>query len=78
MGRQLLARRHYRELADSTEPRPIKELLYLANGEATHKEKLKKLYYETVHSRGSERCPLSTAGLRISLQTGHIAVTYLG
>lgn len=53
MGREHLAMQHYRELADSTEPGPIKELFeYLANEEARHKEELEKLYYETVHSGG--------------------------
>ena len=53
MGREHLAMEHYRELADSTEPGPIKELFeYLANEEAKHKEDLEKLYYETVHSGG--------------------------
>ena len=53
MGREHLAMEHYRALADSTEPGPIKELFeYLANEEAKHKEELEKLYYETVHSGG--------------------------
>ncbi len=53
MGREHLAMQHYRALADSTEPGPIKELFeYLANEEAKHKEELEKLYYETVHSGG--------------------------
>ena len=53
MGREHLAMQHYRELADSTAPGPIKELFeYLANEEAMHKEDLEKLYYETVHSGG--------------------------
>jgi len=53
MGREHLAMQHYRELAGSTEPGPIKELFeYLANEEAQHKEELEKLYYETVHSGG--------------------------
>ncbi len=53
MGREHLAMQHYRELADSTEPGPIKDLFeYLANEEAKHKEELEKLYYETVHSGG--------------------------
>ncbi len=53
MGREHLAMQHYRELADSTDPGPIKELFeYLANEEAKHKEELEKLYYETVHSGG--------------------------
>lgn len=53
MGREHLAMTHYRTLADSTAPGPIKELFeYLANEEAKHKEELEKLYYETVHSGG--------------------------
>ncbi len=53
MGREHLAMQHYRELADSTEAGPIKELFeYLANEEAKHKEELEKLYYQTVHSGG--------------------------
>jgi len=53
MGREHLAMEHYRELANSTEPGPIKELFeYLADEEAKHKEELEKLYYETVHSGG--------------------------
>ncbi len=53
MGREHLAMQHYRELADSTEPGPIKELFeYLADEEAKHKEELEKLYYETVHAGG--------------------------
>ncbi len=53
MGREHLAMQHYRELAESTQPGPIKDLFeYLANEEAKHKEDLEKLYYETVHSGG--------------------------
>ena len=53
MGREHLAMTHYRALADSTAPGPIKELFqYLANEETKHKEELEKLYYETVHSGG--------------------------
>jgi rubrerythrin len=53
MAREHLAMQHYRELADNTEPGPIKALFeYLANEEAMHKEDLEKLYYETVHSGG--------------------------
>ena len=53
MGREHLAMNHYRELADSTEAGPIKDLFdYLANEEAKHKEDLEKLYYETVHAGG--------------------------
>ncbi len=53
MGREHLAMTHYRSLADSTAPGPIRELFeYLANEEAKHKQELEKLYYETVHSGG--------------------------
>jgi rubrerythrin len=53
MGREHLAMTHYRSLADSAPPGPIKELFeYLANEETKHKEELEKLYYETVHSGG--------------------------
>ena len=53
MGREHLAMTHYRALADTTEPGPIKDLFeYLANEEAKHKEELEKLYYETVHAGG--------------------------
>ena len=53
MGREHLAMTHYRALADTTEPSPIKDLFeYLANEEAKHKEELEKLYYETVHAGG--------------------------
>ena len=52
-SREHLAMQHYRELAESTEPGPVKELFeYLANEEAKHKEELEKLYYETVHAGG--------------------------
>ena len=52
-SREHLAMQHYRELAESTESGPIKELFeYLANEEAKHKEELEKLYYETVHAGG--------------------------
>ena len=53
MGREHIAMEHYRELAESTEPGPIKDLfVYLANEETKHKAELEKLYYETVHSGG--------------------------
>ncbi|MEA3276188.1 MAG: ferritin family protein [Pseudomonadota bacterium] len=53
MGREHIAMEHYRALADSTAPGPIKELFeYLANEETKHKQELEKLYYETVHSGG--------------------------
>ncbi len=53
MGREHIAMEHYRSLADSTEPGPIRELFeFLANEETQHKAELEKLYYETVHSGG--------------------------
>jgi rubrerythrin len=53
MGREHVAMEHYRSLAESTDPGPIKELFeFLANEETQHKAELEKLYYETVHSGG--------------------------
>jgi rubrerythrin len=53
MGREHIAMEHYRSLAESTQPGPIKDLFgYLANEETKHKQELEKLYYETVHSGG--------------------------
>jgi rubrerythrin len=53
MGREHVAMEHYRTLAESTDPGPIKELFeFLANEETQHKAELEKLYYETVHSGG--------------------------
>jgi rubrerythrin len=53
MGREHIAMEHYRSLAESTEPGPIRDLFeYLANEETKHKQELEKLYYETVHSGG--------------------------
>jgi rubrerythrin len=53
MGREHIAMEHYRDLAESAEPGPIKDLfVYLANEETKHKAELEKLYYETVHSGG--------------------------
>jgi rubrerythrin len=53
MGREHLAMEHYRNLADGTQPGPIKDLFeYLANEETKHKAELEKVYYETVHSGG--------------------------
>jgi rubrerythrin len=53
MGREHLAMEHYRNLADGTQPGPIKDLFeYLANEETKHKAALEKVYYETVHSGG--------------------------
>ena len=53
MGREHLAMEHYRNLADGTQPGPIKELFeFLANEETKHKAELEKVYYEVVHSGG--------------------------
>ena len=53
MGREHVAMEHYRSLAESTDPGPIKELFeFLAIEETQHKAELVKLYYETVHSGG--------------------------
>jgi rubrerythrin len=54
MGREHVAMEHYRALAQSTEPGPIRELFeYLANEETKHKQELEKLYYQTVYSDSS-------------------------
>jgi rubrerythrin len=53
MGREHLAMEHYRNLAEGTQPGPIKELFeFLANEETKHKAELEKVYYEVVHSGG--------------------------
>lgn len=53
MGREHIAMEHYRSLADSSEPGPIRDLFeFLANEETQHKAELEKLYYETIHSGG--------------------------
>lgn len=53
MGREHIAMEHYRALARSAEPGPIKDLFaYLANEETKHKQELEKLYYEIIHSGG--------------------------
>lgn len=53
MGREHIAMEHYRTLAESTGPGPIRDLFeYLANEETKHKQELEKLYYETIHSGG--------------------------
>ena len=53
MGREHLAMEHYRNLADGTQPGPIKELFeFLSNEETKHKAELEKVYYEVVHSGG--------------------------
>lgn len=53
MGREHIAMEHYRELAETAAPGPVKDLfVYLADEETKHKAELEKLYYETVHSGG--------------------------
>ncbi len=47
------AMEQYAELAESTEPGPIKDVFrFLANEETKHKNELEKLYYEVVHNGG--------------------------
>jgi rubrerythrin len=53
LGREHAAMEQYRELAESTEPGPIKDLFtFLAAEETQHKAELEKVYYEVVHSGG--------------------------
>lgn len=53
LGREHAAMEQYRELAESTEPGPIRNLfVFLANEETQHKAELEKVYYEVVHSGG--------------------------
>ena len=53
LGREDAAMKHYRELAETTEPGPIHDLFeYLAKEETLHKQELEKQYYEIVHSGG--------------------------
>jgi hypothetical protein len=53
LGREHAAMEQYRELAESSEPGPIRNLfVFLANEETQHKAKLKKVYCEVVHSGG--------------------------
>ena len=53
LGREHAAMEQYRELAESTEPGPIRDLfVFLANEETQHKAELEKVYYEVVHSGG--------------------------
>ena len=53
LGREHAAMEQYRELAESTEPGPIRDLFrFLADEETQHKAELEKLYYEIVHSGG--------------------------
>jgi len=43
----------YRELAETTDPGPIRDLFaFLADEETQHKAELEKVYYEIVHSGG--------------------------
>jgi rubrerythrin len=53
LGREDAAMKHYRQLADTTEPGPIHDLFeYLANEETLHKQELEKQYYQIVYSGG--------------------------
>lgn len=50
LSREDTAMKQYRELAESTEPGPIRDLFtFLANEETEHKQELEKIYYETVY-----------------------------
>ncbi len=53
LGREDIAMKHYRSLAQRTEPGPIRDLfLFLAQEETEHKRELEKVYYELIHSGG--------------------------
>ena len=53
LGREHAAMAQYRELAETTEAGPIRDLFaFLADEETQHKLELEKLYYEIVHSGG--------------------------
>ena len=53
LGREHAAMEQYRELAQSTQPGPIRQLFeFLADEETQHKAELEKLYYELVHHGG--------------------------
>ncbi len=53
LGREHAAMEQYRELSETTEPGPIRNLFaFLADEETEHKAELEKLYYEIVHSGG--------------------------
>lgn len=53
LGREDAAMKHYRELAETTEPGPIHDLFeYLANEETLHKQELEKQYYQIIYSGG--------------------------
>ena len=53
LGREHAAMEQYRELSETTQPGPIRDLFaFLAAEETEHKAELEKLYYEIVHSGG--------------------------
>lgn len=53
LGREHAAMEQYRELSETTEPGPIRDLFaFLADEETEHKAELEKLYYEIIHSGG--------------------------
>ena len=53
LGREHAAMEQYRELSETAEPGPIRDLFaFLADEETQHKAELEKLYYEIVHSGG--------------------------
>jgi rubrerythrin len=53
MGREDVAMKQYRELADNSEAGPAHDLFeFLANEEAAHKLELEKIYHKTVYSGG--------------------------
>lgn len=52
IGREDAAMEHYRELAESTRPGPVRDVFrYLSAEEALHKAELEKIRYELVHRR---------------------------
>jgi rubrerythrin len=53
LGREHAAMEQYRELSETTQPGPIRDLFaFLADEETQHKAELEKLYYEIVHGGG--------------------------
>lgn len=53
LGREHAAMEQYRELSETTQAGPIRDLFsFLAAEETEHKAELEKLYYEIVHSGG--------------------------
>lgn len=53
LGREHAAMEQYRELSETTQPGPIRDLFaFLAVEETEHKAELEKVYYEIVHSGG--------------------------